>query len=43
MRPDAADFATAAAGPVQLENGPDGSLYYLALNVGELRRISYDG
>jgi glucose/arabinose dehydrogenase len=42
-RPDADDFATAAAGPVQLEVGPDGSLYYLALNVGELRRISYRG
>jgi glucose/arabinose dehydrogenase len=41
--PDADDFATHAAGPVQLEVGADGSLYYLALNVGELRRISYRG
>lgn len=37
------DFATNAGGPVQLEVGPDGSLYYLALNAGELRRISYRG
>jgi glucose/arabinose dehydrogenase len=35
------EFATNAAGPVQLEVGPDGSLYYLALNAGELRRIVY--
>lgn len=41
--PEAEDFATNAAGPVQLEVAPDGSLYYLALNVGELRRISYRG
>jgi glucose/arabinose dehydrogenase len=33
------DFATRAAGPVQIENGPDGSLYYLAANAGEVRRI----
>jgi glucose/arabinose dehydrogenase len=43
VRADPEDFATGAAGPVQLEVGPDGSLYYLALNVGELRRISYRG
>jgi glucose/arabinose dehydrogenase len=42
-RTDADDFATGAAGPVQLEIGPEGSLYYLALNVGELRRIAYRG
>jgi glucose/arabinose dehydrogenase len=42
-RTDAADFAIRAAGPVQLEIGPDGSLYYLALNVAELRRITYRG
>ena len=42
-RQDAEDFATTAAGPVDLEVGPDGNLYYLALNAGELRRISYDG
>jgi glucose/arabinose dehydrogenase len=42
-RADADDFATHTAGPVQLEVGLDGSLYYLALNVGELRRVSYRG
>jgi glucose/arabinose dehydrogenase len=42
-RTDPADFATGAAGPVQLEIGPEGNLYYLALNVGELRRIAYRG
>ena len=36
-------FASAAAGPVQIESAPDGSLYYLALNAGELRRIVYSG
>lgn len=36
---DPPDFATHAAGPVQIENGPDGSLYYLAANAGEIRRI----
>ena len=35
------DFATAADGPVDIEMGPDGSLYYLAINTGELRRIRY--
>jgi glucose/arabinose dehydrogenase len=34
-------FATLAAGPVQIELGPDGSLYYVALNAGELRRVVY--
>jgi glucose/arabinose dehydrogenase len=34
-------FATLAAGPVQIEMGPDGNLYYVALNAGELRRIVY--
>jgi hypothetical protein len=36
---DPADFATHTAGPVQIENGPDGTLYYLAANAGEIRRI----
>lgn len=40
---DAQPFGRNAAGPVQLEVGPDGSLYYLATNVGELRRIVYVG
>jgi glucose/arabinose dehydrogenase len=34
-------FASRAAGPVQIEVGRDGSLYYVALNAGELRRIVY--
>lgn len=37
------DFASKAAGPVEIEVGPDGDLYYLATNAGELRRISYEG
>jgi glucose/arabinose dehydrogenase len=37
------DFASEAAGPVDLDFGPDGSLYYTALNAGEIRRISYRG
>ena len=36
---DDSDFATHAAGPVQIENGPNGTLYYLAANAGEIRRI----
>jgi glucose/arabinose dehydrogenase len=34
-------FASNAGGPVQIELGADGSLLYLALNAGELRRIVY--
>ncbi len=34
-------FATDTNGPVAIELGPDGSLYYLAVNSGELRRIVY--
>jgi glucose/arabinose dehydrogenase len=37
------DFASDAAGPVELEFGPDGHLYYAALNEGQIRRISYRG
>ncbi len=36
------DFAAAADGPVDLQAGPDGTLLYLAINTGELRRIRYD-
>ncbi len=35
------DFAAAADAPVDLEVGPDGSLYYVAINAGEIRRIRY--
>jgi glucose/arabinose dehydrogenase len=37
------DLAAQAAGPVELEMGPDGNLYYLALNLGQVRRISFRG
>jgi glucose/arabinose dehydrogenase len=37
------DLAAQAAGPVELEMGPDGNLYYLALNLGQVRRISFHG
>jgi len=36
-------FATGTSGPVAIREGPDGSLYYLAFNASELRRISYTG
>jgi glucose/arabinose dehydrogenase len=35
------DFATGADGPVDIVTGPNGDLYYLAINVGQLRRIGY--
>ena len=35
------DFALNADGPVDVEMGPDGNLYYLAINTGELRTILY--
>jgi glucose/arabinose dehydrogenase len=34
-------FATQADGPVDIELGPDGKLYYLAIDAGQLRRIGY--
>ena len=37
------DFASRAAGPVQIKTGSDGNLLYLALNAGELRRVVYTG
>jgi glucose/arabinose dehydrogenase len=40
-RAAAQEFASDAGGPVQLEVGADGNLLYLALNAGELRRITY--
>ena len=36
-------FTTAADGPVDLETGPEGDVYYLAINAGELRHIRYVG
>ncbi len=35
------DFITGADGPVDIEQGLDGTIYYLAINKGELRKISY--
>jgi glucose/arabinose dehydrogenase len=37
----ATTFATGISGPVDLQLGPNGSLYYLARGTGSLRRISY--
>ncbi|NTX07325.1 PQQ-dependent sugar dehydrogenase [Myxococcus sp. CA040A] len=34
-------FATAASGPVDLDVGPDGALYYLARGTGQVGRIAY--
>src|SRR5882724_1287761 len=34
-------FATGAAGPVDLDVGPDGALYYLARGAGQVGRIAY--
>ena len=45
-RPDMATverFIGSAAGPVDLEIGPGGDLFYVALNTGELRRVAYRG
>ena len=33
-------FLSKAGGPVSMELGPDGFLYYIAMNVGEVRRIA---
>jgi glucose/arabinose dehydrogenase/PKD repeat protein len=38
-----APFANGADGPVALEQGPEGALYYVALNSGEVRRIRFNG
>jgi glucose/arabinose dehydrogenase len=37
-----ADFAREVDGPVDVQTGPDGLIYYLAINTGELRRIEYN-
>ncbi len=36
-----ATFAVGAPGPVDLETGPDGALYYVDFNEGTVRRIGY--
>ncbi|HWC29074.1 MAG TPA: LamG-like jellyroll fold domain-containing protein, partial [Dehalococcoidia bacterium] len=35
------DFLTGAAGPVDIQVGPDGSLFYLNINNGSVRRVQY--
>lgn len=35
------NLATSAEGPVAFHQGPDGSVYYAAINVGRLYRIDY--
>ncbi len=36
-------FTTAADGPVDIEIGPEGDVYYLAINANEIRRIHFVG
>ncbi|MFN8636904.1 MAG: PQQ-dependent sugar dehydrogenase [Chloroflexota bacterium] len=40
---EATQFAGALNGVVQIESGPDGALWYLAIASGELRKIRYAG
>jgi glucose/arabinose dehydrogenase len=35
------DFITNAGGPTDIQVGPDGNLWYTAINVGELRKLIY--
>lgn len=35
------DFITGAGGPVDMQVGPDGNLWYAAINVGELRKLVF--
>jgi glucose/arabinose dehydrogenase len=35
------DFATSAEGPVAFHQGPDGNVYYAAINSGRIYRIDY--
>lgn len=34
------DFVTGASGPVDVQFGPDGALYYVAINTGEVREVT---
>lgn len=36
------EFGSELAGPVSIETGPDGLVYYLAINAGEIRRLRYE-
>jgi glucose/arabinose dehydrogenase len=38
-----ATFATGISGPTCVEQGPDGMLYYVAFNSGQIRRIRFNG
>jgi glucose/arabinose dehydrogenase/endonuclease YncB( thermonuclease family) len=38
-----AELASGADGPVDLEMGPDGNLYYVSIETNQLRRIRYAG
>lgn len=38
-----AGFSDGAAGPVDIVFGPDGALYYVAIKIGELRRVEAPG
>ncbi len=40
---DVQEFATGAGGPVAIKTGPNGEIYYLAWNTGELRHIRWAG
>jgi len=35
------DFITGAGGPVDFVPGPDGTIYYVAINVGQIRQIVF--
>ncbi len=37
------NFISQAGGPVDIQTGPDGNLYYAAINVGELRTVVGSG
>lgn len=37
----AVDFLTSAASPVDIKVGPDGSMYYLSINNGEVHKVQY--
>ena len=39
----ATEIVTGASGPVDFAFGPDGALYYVAINSGEVRRVSHAG
>jgi glucose/arabinose dehydrogenase len=41
VRGEVREFARKTQGPVEIEVGPDGDLYYIAINVAELRRITH--